>query len=168
MVFLYGPPAVGKLTVANAVAELAGFRVLHNHLTIDAVLPVFEFGTPPFHRLVGLFRRELIAAAAEEGLDVVCTFVFASGEEDIVAELVAPYEGRVTFVQLVASPAELRRRVVSDSRRAHGKIRDVETLDAILRDYDCFEVIAGRETLTLDMELLTADEAADRIVEAIA
>lgn len=47
MIFLYGPPAVGKLTVANLVSERTGFRVLHNHLTIDAITPVFAFG--PLH-----------------------------------------------------------------------------------------------------------------------
>jgi len=167
MVFLYGPPAVGKLTVANLFAERTGFKVLHNHLTIDAVLPIFDFGTPPFHRLIGMFRRELIATAADEGLDIVCTFVFAAGEDEIVAGLVAPYEGRVTFVQLVASHEELRRRVVRPSRLAHGKIRDVEMLDAILDQYRCFEVIEQRETLTLDMDLLSPDEAVDRIMEAM-
>src|SRR5581483_6846969 len=134
----------------------------------DAVMPIFDFGTEPFERLVADFRRQLISTAAEEGLDVVCTFVFAAGEEDIVDALVAPYEGHVTFVQLLASRDELRRRVGSESRKAHGKIRDVETLDAILERYDCFRRIDGRETLTLDMELLTPGEAAGRIVAAVA
>jgi len=33
LVFIYGPPAVGKLTVANALAKVTGFKVFHNHLT---------------------------------------------------------------------------------------------------------------------------------------
>jgi hypothetical protein len=167
MIFVYGPPAVGKLTVANLVAERTGFRVLHNHLTIDAITPIFDFGSPQFHRLVGLFRSELIGAAAEAGVDVVATFVYATGDEEIVAGLVAPYADRVTFVQLLAGPEELRRRVLGESRRTHGKITDVELLDAILERYDCFPSIPGRESLTLDMEQLSAEEAADRIVGAL-
>jgi ATP-dependent 26S proteasome regulatory subunit len=33
LVFLYGPPAVGKLTVAKAIADRRPFTILHNHLT---------------------------------------------------------------------------------------------------------------------------------------
>src|SRR3712207_8263459 len=32
LLFLHGPPAVGKLTVARRVAELTGWRLFHNHL----------------------------------------------------------------------------------------------------------------------------------------
>ena len=48
LIFIYGSPAVGKLTVAQEIAEQTDFKVFHNHLTIDAVTPVFEFGTVPF------------------------------------------------------------------------------------------------------------------------
>jgi cytidylate kinase len=168
MIFLYGPPAVGKLTVANLVSERTGFRVLHNHLTIDAITPVFAFGTPHYTRLVALFRRELIAAAAEAGVDLVVTFVYAPEDEAHVAELVAPYGDRVTFVQLLAPRDELRRRVLAASRRAHGKIRDVELLDEILDRYDCYQPIRGRETVTLDTTEVTAEEAAVRIAGLVA
>jgi replication-associated recombination protein RarA len=48
LIFLYGPPAVGKLTFATALAERLGFRILHNHVTLDAVAAVREFGTDEF------------------------------------------------------------------------------------------------------------------------
>jgi hypothetical protein len=64
MVFLYGPPGVGKLTVSKALAELTGFKVFHNHLTIDAVVPVFDFGTPPCGRLLRVMRAAVLAEAA--------------------------------------------------------------------------------------------------------
>ena len=34
LVFLYGPPAVGKLTVARAIAAREPFKILHNRLTL--------------------------------------------------------------------------------------------------------------------------------------
>ena len=37
LVFIYGPPGVGKLTTARALAELTGFRVFHDHLTVNLV-----------------------------------------------------------------------------------------------------------------------------------
>ena len=48
LVFLYGPPAVGKLTVARAIADRLPFKILHNHVTIDAVKEVLPFGSDPF------------------------------------------------------------------------------------------------------------------------
>lgn len=167
MVFVYGPPAVGKLTVARLVAERTGFKLLHNHLTIDAVAPILGFRTPAFDRFLQTFRRDLIAAAAEAGVDLVCTFVIAVGEEALVDELVAPYEGRITFVQLLASREELRRRVLEAHRATHGKIVDVETLDAVLDEFECFAPIAGRETITLDTETMSPEEAADQIVALV-
>jgi cytidylate kinase len=167
MIFLYGPPASGKLTVARIVGEKLGFRVLHNHVTIDAVTAVLDFGSPGFHRIVHQLRLDLIAAANEQGIDLVVTFVFSVGEEDAVSAFVAPYEDRVTFVQLLASRDELRRRIGSESRRAHGKLTDVATLDALLEEYDCYTPIAGRESHTLDMNVLSPEEAADRIVELV-
>ena len=53
LVYLDGPPAAGKLTVATALAERTGYRLFHNHLTVDALAPVFGFGTPAFERLLG-------------------------------------------------------------------------------------------------------------------
>lgn len=62
LILIYGSPAVGKLTTANEIAKLTGFKVFHNHLTIDAVKPVFEFGSKSFWKLVHLFRIETVPA----------------------------------------------------------------------------------------------------------
>jgi len=40
LVFIYGPPASGKLTVARELATLTGYRLFHNHLIVDAVAAV--------------------------------------------------------------------------------------------------------------------------------
>ena len=50
LVILYGAPASGKLTIATELGKRTGFKVFHNHLSIDCVRPVFDFGTPPFLR----------------------------------------------------------------------------------------------------------------------
>ena len=54
LLLVIGPPAAGKMTVGRAVCERAGFRLFHNHHTIEPLLEIFGFGTPPF---VGPQRR---------------------------------------------------------------------------------------------------------------
>jgi len=36
LVFIVGPPAVGKMTVGRELSSLTGFPFFHNHLTIEA------------------------------------------------------------------------------------------------------------------------------------
>lgn len=168
MIFLYGPPAVGKLTVARLVGERTGFRVLHNHVTVDAALSVLEFGHPEFGSLVQRMREDIIQTSHRAGVDLICTVVVAAGEEPFVERLVAPYDPNVHFVQLVAAPRTLKERVTNESRRAYEKLADVEILDDVLARLDLYRPIAGRESLTLDTDALSAEEAADRIVALVA
>jgi hypothetical protein len=65
LVFLIGPPAVGKMAVGLELASRTGLRLLHNHMTIDLVSPFFGFGTEPFEALVSSFRHQIVAAVAD-------------------------------------------------------------------------------------------------------
>jgi MoxR-like ATPase len=51
LIFLHGLPGVGKLTVGRELAKLTEFRVFHNHLAVDLVESIFEFGSQPFVEL---------------------------------------------------------------------------------------------------------------------
>lgn len=168
LVFLYGPPAVGKLTVARAIAQREPFRILHNHLTIDPVTEVLSYGSDAFWRVVGQLRRNLVAAAADEHIDLIYTYVFAPGDEQHVADIILPYEqagGRVFFVQLLAPREVLLQRVLEQSRRAHRKIADTATLERLLDQYEDFTAIANPESLTIDLAAASAKEAAGQILD---
>ena len=51
LIFIYGLPATGKLTVAVELAAMTGYKLFHNHLVVDLLLSVFDFGSPPFVEL---------------------------------------------------------------------------------------------------------------------
>jgi hypothetical protein len=70
LVVVFGPPAVGKMTVGRAICDLTGFKLLHNHMTIEPLLEVFRFGSPPFRRLVAEFRARIVEEAIERNLMV--------------------------------------------------------------------------------------------------
>jgi hypothetical protein len=46
LLFVVGPPAVGKMTVGREIAERTGLRLFHNHMSAEPVLPFFDFGSP--------------------------------------------------------------------------------------------------------------------------
>jgi hypothetical protein len=75
---LVGPPAVGKMTVGHALAARTGLRLFHNHHTIDLALRFFPYGSPPFQRLVGEFRRRIFEEVAASDLPgLIFTYVWA-------------------------------------------------------------------------------------------
>ena len=168
LLFLYGPPAVGKLTVAKELAKRRRFRILHNHLTIDPVAEFLEFGTPVFWDVVERFREDLVGGAAKEGVDVVYTFVFAPGDEPHVASVVAAFErhgGKVTFVQLLAPREELVLRVVASDREEHRKLTDASDLQRLLDEHDVYTPIPGRSSLSIDVADLAPSQTVDLILQ---
>jgi hypothetical protein len=109
LIFLIGPPAVGKMTVGLALEKRTGLRLFHNHLSIEAVLPVFEFGTPPFNRLVENFRVRVFEEVAESSLPgLIFTYVWSFDhpeDQRYVERMKHIFEsrgGRTVFVELYA------------------------------------------------------------------
>lgn len=168
LVYIYGPPAVGKLTVARELEARTGYRLFHNHLAIDCVEAVFEFGSDAFWRQVRAIREGIIAEAARVGLDLISTNVYAPPASDRLItrrfEAVESYGGRVCLVQLTCAKEVLETRAPDPQRKAAGKISTVEALHRALSEHDLFTPIPGREGMQLDTGLLSAAESAERII----
>src|ERR671916_1288432 len=78
LVIIFGPPAVGKMTVGRELARLTGLKLFHNHMTIELALNFFDFGQPAFHRLVSDFRRRVFEEVAASDLPgLIFTYVWA-------------------------------------------------------------------------------------------
>ena len=83
LVLLYGPPAVGKMTVGAQLSQLTGYPLFHNHLTVDLGLLFFPFGSAPFQRLVTGLRYQCVQAAAEAGAQgLIFTYVYGGGDDE--------------------------------------------------------------------------------------
>jgi shikimate kinase len=154
LVFIYGPPAVGKLTVGKALAKQTGFRLFHNHLAIDTVKPVFDFGTPSFWKLVGQLRKEVLEEAAKEGVSTIFTFVYAKGEDDEtvkeIVRAVKSHGGEVCFVRLYCAPKELGRRVANKSRKKIGKLTSRSALAELSSKFDLTSEVPFARSLSLE------------------
>src|SRR5438094_316445 len=138
LVYMYGPPAAGKLTVAKRVAETTGWRLFHNHLTVNSLVPVFDFGTKPFAEVLHRLRLDVFATASRSGVDVIFTNNSAwngpDGRDrfvafaDSAARAVADNGGATAFVQVTAPQPVLEARLADESRRQHGKLVDIHRL----------------------------------------
>lgn len=169
LLFLYGPPASGKLTVAEEVAAQTGFKVFHNHLTIDLYKSLFEFGTDHFRRLLAETRLYIFEEAAKQQLPgVIFTFTYLKGRHEPfiskLVEVVEKYGGEVDFVQLYCQPEELERRVQATSRKKHQKLWDIEGLRTMMVQQDLFLLIPGQQSLSIDNTTLSPQEVAHQII----
>jgi hypothetical protein len=175
LVYLYGPPASGKLTVAGRLAEQSGYRLFHNHLTVNAVRPVLDFGTEPFREVIHRLRLDVFGAAARAGIDVIFTnnsawpgpdgrarfAAFAGAAKRVTEE----GGGKVCFVRITAPLAVLTERVAAESRRAHGKLLDPARLREMVASLD--ETSLYPDDLVIDTSAVSPDEAAQVILQAL-
>jgi hypothetical protein len=171
-VFIYGPPAVGKLTVGRALAARTGWRLFHNHLTVDLVLSVYEFGSPGFVAL----REEIWLAVFRRAMaDNLPGLIFTFNPENSVPQrfidrlfLELATQGAETLtVFLTASEEEIERRLAAKSRREHRKLVDL-ALYRSLRAAGTFDAphIPGTP-LRIDTGAVGPAEAAEAIAAAI-
>jgi hypothetical protein len=89
LMLLYGPPAVGKLTIAKEIARLTGFKVFHNHLTVNVVAAIFPRGTPAYRRLLWDIRYVVFAEAARANIEgLLFTVLYRRDQEPWIARCV--------------------------------------------------------------------------------
>jgi hypothetical protein len=187
LVIIFGPAAVGKMTVGHALCELTGFKLFHNHATIEPVLGIFPFGSAPFGRLVSEFRRRVIEEAAVSDLPgLVFTYVWElndAGDTDTVASYIQIIEragGRVRLVELYADQDERLARNGTEFRLAQkASKRDLEfsrrNLLAIDADHTlntggprtkAEDLIEQNDHVRIDNTNLTPTQAAGQIIKA--
>ena len=123
VIFIFGPPAVGKMTVAQELAKTTGFKVFHNHAAIECVLPVFDYGSPKYCVLVNDIRKRMFEEVARSNLSgFVFTFVFALNRDyghQLVKEWCEIFQSRgssIYFVELEASLEERLKRNKTENR----------------------------------------------------
>jgi hypothetical protein len=171
LVFIFGPPASGKLTVGRALAGLTGFALFHNHLIVDAVASVFPFGSERFVRLREEFWLTVMREAAEEGRSILFTFApepsVAADFPERVRNLVEAAGGAVHFVRLTVPPALQEERLDAASRQEFGKLRSVALLRRMRDAMTACEAAMPSAVVTIDTGVTEPAEAARLIAERL-
>ena len=171
LIFLYGPVASGKLTIAQRLSQRTGHALFHNHLVVDAVGAVFPFGSPAFVKLRERFWLDTFAEAASEGRSLIFTFAPESTvTPDFVPNMMSTIEaadGEVRFVRLTISDDAQEQRISNADRAQCGKLVSLELLRELRPMFKIAEAAMPEPMLSVDTSALSPDAAADAIVAAL-
>ena len=109
LVIVFGPHAVGKMTVGQELAKITDLKLFHNHMTIELVSNFFSYSNQEGKRLVALFRKEIFEAVAGSDLDgLIFTFMWALDMQedwnyiDMVTKIFTDKGADIYYVELEA------------------------------------------------------------------
>jgi hypothetical protein len=179
LLFVVGPPAVGKMTVGKEIADRTGLRLFHNHMMIEPVLHFFDYEDPAFGRLVEEFRIRIFEEVAASDLPgLIFTYVWAfdiPADGKAVEDYAKPFArrgARISYVELEATMEERLRRNEGESRLAEKPSkRNLEASRRHLMEVeDRYQLnskteFEGRtDYLRLNTTGLSAAEAAEQVI----
>ena len=179
LLIICGPPASGKMTVGQELQKLTGYKLFHNHLSLELVNQFFDWGTPHFKKLDKQIRFSIFEEVAKSNLEgLIFTYVWAFDEPTDTAyieEIVEVFKERnptVCFVDLVCDLEERLQRNKHENRLQHKPSkRDVvfseKNLLKIEKTYrmNSYEgEFPDKEFFKIDNTKLTAQETAVKIV----
>jgi len=166
LIFIYGPPASGKLTVAKKLSEVTGIPLFHNHLTRDIVKDIYGDKLGNNYSLVNELRFKVFEYCAKNETDLIFTVVYGGKEEDaIFKEYISRIEAdgtEIKFVELTASPKDLIDRVDNNSRMKYKKLTDKKVMSNLVTDISIFS-IPFVSSLKINTSVLSPIESANHI-----
>jgi len=111
-VMIFGPQAVGKMTVGHELVKITELKLFHNHMTLEMLNPIFGFSEETW-RLSDLFRLEIFESVSKSDLyGLIFTYVWAFDQQEdwnFVNKVCGIFESRgaeIYFIELVASLEE--------------------------------------------------------------
>jgi hypothetical protein len=173
LIFIYGPPAAGKLTVATELAKLSGYKLLDNHRVIDYLTELFPREVPEYQPIRSSLGRkvrlDIFSAAAQAHLQLITTFApLSEGMQDFMRDVcraVEAHGGEICFVQLLPSRETLLERVTGEPR-INKKIDTAERWHEVVANTPgAFETFPDVEHCVIDNSDLTPVEAAKQIIK---
>ena len=177
-VVIFGPSAVGKMSVGQALAIKTNLKLFHNHMSIEAVRPIFDFGTPAFNRLVSLIRIETFKEVAKSDLEgLVFTFVWAldlPSEFEYMDRIVQIFEKENAEIFYVELEASLETRLVRNKHELRlaekPSKRNLEVSESVLYHEEKYQLntkdgeFDRPNHLKINNENLTPDQVAELII----
>ena len=179
LIIVSGPQAVGKMTVAEALRNKIGYRLMINHDSIELSDVIFERGSIAQKELNKRIREAVFELAVENDINMIFTYVMAYGEADeidYIARLKKQFEdsgGTFYFVELSTDlETRLERNITPHRLERKPTKKDTEwTKNEILETAKKYRFNSYEDEyicenhLKIDNTNLSPEEVADIIIE---
>jgi len=123
IILIFGPQAVGKMSIGEKISENTGLPLLHNHVTLDAIWPYIGWNDTTFELSeqlrLGIFKH----ISEDESHDgIIFTFVWSFDNEkdwqyiEQIKSLFNKEHQEIYFIELEADLEERLRRNKTENR----------------------------------------------------
>ena len=144
LVIIFGPHAVGKMTVGQELAKTTDLKLFHNHMTIDIVADLFENMPQERQRLTELFRTEIFKSfvnSNEYGMIFTCMWALDKKEDwDYIDNLEKMFKSKgaeVYYVELEADyDTRLQRNTTENRLLNKPSKRNIVKSESLFRDIE--------------------------------
>jgi len=171
LIIIYGPPGVGKLTVAEKLTEFSELKLLHNHMIADLIVPIFGLRTAAAIELSAQIRNLIYETAAQNDVaGIVSTLIYYPGEQahrffGDCAKITAKHGGELFVIGLTASLEALKRRASDKSRQGTRKITSPEKLERVIADEGLMATVP--ESVVKNLVIDNTTREPEEVVEMI-
>lgn len=170
LIFIYGPPASGKLTIAEILSERTGIPLFHNHLSRDLVKDIYGDKLRDNYELVDRIRFDVLDYCSKNQTDLIFTYVYEGEDDDEnVRQFINTIEknnGEVVFVELATKKEDLISRVDNESRTKFKKLTDPVIMEKITQDMSIY-TIPFVSSLKINTSNLSPDNSVEAIISSL-
>jgi len=169
LIILYGPPGVGKMTIAKELVKITKLKYLPHNLIFDIIEPIIseDLDDDVLWELYKKIRLDIIKAAKKKGRDMVITEVYGSpmGNQPfkIFVRKLKRLKVDYKFVKLLCEKPEHLKRVVSRDRKNSRKISSINGLNKVMNRGDLNAKIPFVKNWVVDVTNTPAKKTALKI-----
>lgn len=144
LVIIFGPHAVGKMTVGQRLADITELKLFHNHMTIEPITDLFHGYPEQFSRLRDLFREEIFKSFLNtDQYGMIFTYMWAfDAQEDWdyingLEQLFLSHGAEVYYAELEADyDTRIQRNKTENRLLNKPSKRDIQRSEEIFRDLE--------------------------------
>lgn len=175
-ILIYGSPAVGKLTVSKELEKITDYHIFHNHDVIDLVVRFWSREDIRYQKIRCELAFKAIDLLLSEGAKIIFThsyaknFVFKTGMTDTefidqIYKICKKRDYEFCPIQLICDEKEILRRIKSDSRKLHGKLKKVSIMKNLLKTSDFSSPLEHSNNFVINNTNISAKKVAKTIKE---